>query len=233
MGAPMAREDLLKRISERPLLQIALDLIDLEYAAKLAETASKAGFDIIEVGTPLLKTHGVEAISRIKRVSGNSIIMVDTKTADAGAFEAEIVGGSGGDAMSVLAIAGNDVIVETISRARDLDVSVWADMIHVVDPVKRAGELRDTGVDLLIMHVGVDIQKRRGITIESLEREIREIIESGYRVAVAGGIRGEAISKMASLGASVIIIGGWITRHHTPSERIYEAVRILRSSLGR
>jgi len=224
----MPRSELLERMSRGPLLQLALDLVDLDLALKLASQASEAGFDIIEVGTPLIKAHGAAAISRIKAVARGAMVMADTKTADAGGLEAEIVARAGADAMSVLALSSEEVIQETISRGRELGISVWVDMIHVSDPLKRAEELRPLEPDIMVMHVGVDVQRRRGITVEVLENDIREAVKRGFRVAVAGGIRGDAIKRMASTGASIIIIGGWITRHSNPVERMREAVRALR-----
>ena len=224
----MSRKDLLKAMEDKTLLQLALDLVDLEIALRLARQASEAGIDIVEIGTPLLKAHGIRAVEEIRSVASGSFIMVDTKTADAGAIEAEIVGKAGGDAMSVLGLSSYETIEETIARGRDLDVSVWIDMIHVNDPVKRAEELRHMEPDIIIAHIGVDVQRSRGITVESLEKEVRDLVEKGFRVAVAGGIKGNAIKRMSELGASVIIIGSWITKHHDPLERMREAVRILR-----
>jgi len=224
----MPRKDLLKAIERETLLQLALDLVDLNIASRLARQAFEVGIDIIEIGTPLLKAHGIRAVEEIRSVTNRSFIMVDTKTADAGAIEAEIVGKAGGDAMSVLGVSSYETIKETIARGKDLDVSVWIDMIHVSDPVKRAEEIRYMEPDIIIAHIGVDVQRSRGITIESLEKEVKDLVEKGFRVAVAGGIKGSAIKRMSDLGASVIIIGGWITRHHDPLERMREAVRILR-----
>jgi len=48
----MPWEDLLRRISSAPLLQVALDIVDLDLAVKISREASKIGFDIVEVGTP-------------------------------------------------------------------------------------------------------------------------------------------------------------------------------------
>lgn len=222
----MPREDLLKAVEKGPLLQLALDLVDLEEAVKLAKLASEAGFDIVEVGTPLLKAQGSRAVEMLRGVASRSFIMVDTKTTDAGSIEVEIVGNAGGDAMSVLGLSSYETIQESVARGRDLGVSVWVDMIHVNDPIDRAEELRGAGPDIIIAHVGVDVQRRRGITVESLEREVRELVGKGFRVAVAGGIRGDAIKRMIDLGASVIIIGGWITKHHDPLERMKQAVKI-------
>lgn len=223
----MPREDLIRAVEKGVLLQLALDLVDLEAALRLAKQASEVGIDIIEIGTPLLKAHGSRAIKQIRSMVSNSLIMVDTKTTDAGAMEVEIVGRAGGDAMSVLGLSSTETIQESVTRGKELGVSVWVDMIHVIDPVKRAEELRSIDPDIIIAHVGIDVQRSRGVTIENLEREIRGLVEKGFRVAVAGGIRGHAIKRMADLGVSVIIIGSWITKHHEPVERMREALKIL------
>jgi len=151
--------------------------------------------------------YGSTAISRIKAHAENSIAMVDTKTADAGGMEAEIAARAGGDAMSVLALSSDEVIQETISRGRDLGILTWVDLIHVREPLRRAEELRKFEPDIVIMHIGVDDQRRRGISVDVLERDIKEAVERGFKIAVAGGIEGENIKKMARIGASIIIGG--------------------------
>ncbi|RLF94594.1 bifunctional hexulose-6-phosphate synthase/ribonuclease regulator, partial [Thermococci archaeon] len=43
-------------MSEWPVIQVALDFINLDRAIKAAEEAVKGGVDWIEVGTPLIKS---------------------------------------------------------------------------------------------------------------------------------------------------------------------------------
>ncbi|MCX7716177.1 MAG: orotidine 5'-phosphate decarboxylase, partial [Endomicrobia bacterium] len=50
----------------KPLLQVALDFIDLHRAIKIVKEIVEGGADIIEIGTPLIKSEGVRAISEIK-----------------------------------------------------------------------------------------------------------------------------------------------------------------------
>lgn len=211
-----------------PLLQIALDLVDLELAARLGSKAFELGFDVVEAGTPLIKKHGMAAVERLRRELPRAWIVADTKTADAGALEVEIAHSGGADAVSVLALAGGDVLGEAVRRGRELGVSVWVDMIHVEDVFKKAAELRGLGPDLFLLHVGVDAQARRSLSAEDLEKEVRGLSSSGLLVGAAGGIGGERILRMASAGAVLIVVGGWITRSPDPVSRMREAVDILR-----
>ncbi|HKX46254.1 MAG TPA: orotidine 5'-phosphate decarboxylase / HUMPS family protein, partial [Planctomycetota bacterium] len=44
------------------LLQVALDYVDNSRALKCAREAVAGGADVLEVGTPLLKAEGLEAV---------------------------------------------------------------------------------------------------------------------------------------------------------------------------
>jgi 3-hexulose-6-phosphate synthase/6-phospho-3-hexuloisomerase len=45
--------------SQRPLLQLALDEANLAQALRVAREAVPAGVDLIEAGTPLIKSEGL------------------------------------------------------------------------------------------------------------------------------------------------------------------------------
>ena len=50
-----------------PLLQLALDFLDLPLALSVSEEAVRGGVDWIEAGTPLIKSEGLEAARALKR----------------------------------------------------------------------------------------------------------------------------------------------------------------------
>ena len=50
----------------KPVLQLALDFVDLPRAMQVAEEALAGGADWLEAGTPLIKSEGLEAIREIK-----------------------------------------------------------------------------------------------------------------------------------------------------------------------
>ncbi|MFN3740381.1 MAG: orotidine 5'-phosphate decarboxylase / HUMPS family protein [Thermodesulfovibrionales bacterium] len=83
-----------------PLLQLAIDLVVAERAMDIAR---KAGgyFDILEAGTPLIKSAGIEIVKRLKKEFPQKIIFADLKIMDAGALEAAIAFEAGADIISV------------------------------------------------------------------------------------------------------------------------------------
>ena len=83
------------------LLQIALDKPEHLGALPLIKDVA----DIVEIGTPLLKRFGVSALTTAKELCPNVPLLADTKTVDGGAFEAELVYGSGASFMTVLSCA--------------------------------------------------------------------------------------------------------------------------------
>ena len=50
----------------RVKLQVALDFVDLCRALQVAEFAVSAGADLLEAGTPLIKTQGLESVRRLR-----------------------------------------------------------------------------------------------------------------------------------------------------------------------
>ena len=78
-----------------PVLQVALDLMQLNRSIAIAHEAVEGGADWIEVGTPLIKSEGAEAIRALRREFPGHKIIADTKTMDVGSFEVEIVAKAG------------------------------------------------------------------------------------------------------------------------------------------
>ena len=62
-------------------------------------------FDVIEVGTPVLKRFGLSAITTALELSGGKPVLADTKTVDGGASEVKMVFAAGASMMTVLAQA--------------------------------------------------------------------------------------------------------------------------------
>jgi hypothetical protein len=77
-------------MAEKPVLQVALDMVHLRRALKILEEAVKGGVDWIEVGTPLIKSEGMDAIRTIKKLYPKHTIIADMKTMDVGGFEVEM-----------------------------------------------------------------------------------------------------------------------------------------------
>ncbi|MEM3270397.1 MAG: orotidine 5'-phosphate decarboxylase / HUMPS family protein, partial [Metallosphaera sp.] len=167
------RSDIVDRLKREKFLQVALDFIDINPAYKVASEVADLGNVIIEVGTPLLKSEGIRGLIKLREF--RNVILADTKTADAGDVEAEIVAKGRADIMTVLGAMDDSTVESAVRRAKELEILVQADLIGVKDAVERAKELYKLGVDIVGFHVGLDVQKRRGITVADLKEEIKEV----------------------------------------------------------
>ncbi|EJS87705.1 3-keto-L-gulonate-6-phosphate decarboxylase, partial [Pasteurella multocida subsp. multocida str. Anand1_buffalo] len=88
----------------KPLIQLALDSLDLESAVVTAKNAADS-VDIIEVGTILAFAEGMRAVRTLRALHPDHILVCDMKTTDAGAILAEMAFKAGADWLTVSAAA--------------------------------------------------------------------------------------------------------------------------------
>ncbi|MCD6410955.1 MAG: orotidine 5'-phosphate decarboxylase [Thermoplasmata archaeon] len=205
----------------KPVLQVALDLINAHRALQIAREAVLGGADWIEAGTPLIKSEGLEIVRVLKQEFSDKTIVADMKTMDTGALETEMASRAGADVVCILGVADDETIKEALRTSRRFGTKVMVDLIGVRDKVKRAKELESMGIDIVCVHVGIDEQMRGENPIE-ITREVYE--EVSIPVAIAGGINTELALKAVEAGASIIIVGGAITK----SPNVAEATRKLK-----
>jgi 3-hexulose-6-phosphate synthase / 6-phospho-3-hexuloisomerase len=86
-----------------PILQVALDLLEISRAIQIAEESVAGGGDWIEAGTPLIKSEGMMAISRLREKFPDTCIVADMKISDTGALEVEMAAKAGASVVCVLA----------------------------------------------------------------------------------------------------------------------------------
>lgn len=214
----------MKGRKERKILQVALDMLGLERAIEIGKESVEGGADWLEAGTPLIKSEGMNAIRTLRDAFPDVKIVADMKTMDTGAIEVEMAAKSGASVVSILAVADNAVIEEAIKSARKYGVAIMVDIMNVDDPVRRAKELEEMGVDYVCVHVGID-QQMQGMDTLSLLEKVSAAINTP--LAVAGGVDAEMASEAVNLGADVIIVGGNIVR----SAKVKESTIKIRESM--
>jgi 3-hexulose-6-phosphate synthase/6-phospho-3-hexuloisomerase len=193
----------------KPILQVALDLLNQDRALTIAKDTVNGGADWIEAGTPLIKSEGMEIIRKLKETFPENTLVADMKTMDTGAFETEMAAKAGADVVCVLAVADDSTIIEALKSARKYGAKLMVDLIGVKDEVKRAKELEKLGINYLCIHVGIDEQMIGKTPLETLKSLVKK---SNIPVAVAGGINSETAGDIVKAGASIVIVGGAITK---------------------
>ncbi|KUK16924.1 bifunctional 3-hexulose-6-phosphate synthase/6-phospho-3-hexuloisomerase [Thermococcus sibiricus] len=195
------------------ILQVALDVTDIEHAISIAEKVARGGAHWLEVGTPLIKKEGIRAVELMKRRFPDRKIVADLKTMDTGALEVEMAARHGADVVSILGVADDKTIKDAVTVAKKYGIRVMADLIGVKDKVKRAKELENMGVNYILVHTGIDEQAQGRNPLEDLEKVVKAV---KIPVAVAGGLNLETIPKVIEAGATIIIVGGAITKAKDP-----------------
>ena len=194
---------------KKAVLQVALDILELKRALQIAQESLDGGSDWIEVGTPLIKSEGMQAVRSMRDRFPDTTIVADMKVADTGTLEVEMAAKAGANIVCVLADADNSVIAEAVRASRLYGIRIMADLINVKDPVSRAGELEAMGVDILCAHVGIDQQMMGKSSLELLATLSDQV---HIPLAVAGGIDAASAGDAVRSGADIVIVGGWIAR---------------------
>lgn len=199
-------------------LQVAMDLLTVEDALELAGKVAEY-VDIIELGTPLVKSAGLSAVTAVKEAHPDKIVFADLKTMDAGELEADIAFKAGADLVSVLGVADDSTIAGAVKAAKAHNKGIVVDLIGVADKVTRAKEARTLGAKFVEMHAGLDEQAKPGYDLNGL---LRAGEEARVPFSVAGGVGPKTIEAVQRAGADVAVAGGSIYGADDPAQAAKE-----------
>ncbi len=211
-----------------PLLQVALDYISLPPAIAMALQVAPY-VDVIEIGTPLCKAAGIEAVQAIREVIPDKLILADLKTPDVGGLEAQMAFEAGADMMTVIGGAPMATVESALKVAQEMGKEMLMELTGVRDIIARATEWKQVGVGRMVYHRGWDEQAFAREWTEDDKRIIRQLIDMGFKVTVTGGITVELLPFFQDLDVSIIIAGRAIHQAPDPPAAALE----LRSTIAR
>ena len=198
-----------------PLLQIAMDYISLPKALAMAVLVAPE-VDIIEIGTPLCKAAGMEAVRAMREICPDKLILADVKTPDVGELEATMAFDAGADMMTVIGGAALPTVEQALAVARKRGKEMLMELTGVRDILARASEWRKIGVDRIVYHREWDAQDAGREWTEEDKDIIHRLIDMGYKVTVTGGMTLEILPFFSDLPISVLICGRGIRESADP-----------------
>nr|NIM03767.1 bifunctional hexulose-6-phosphate synthase/ribonuclease regulator [bacterium]NIN93096.1 bifunctional hexulose-6-phosphate synthase/ribonuclease regulator [bacterium]NIO74034.1 bifunctional hexulose-6-phosphate synthase/ribonuclease regulator [bacterium] len=193
----------------RPILQVALDFIDLPRALKLAGEAVEGGADWIEAGTPLIKSAGLDAVRELRKRFPQATLVADMKTMDVGRIEVESAAKAGANVVVVLALASDSTVRECIEAGKHYGAKIMVDLLEVNNLVERAKDVEKMGADYIGLHTSVDEQMEGKVSFQGVRTVAGKI---GIPIAVAGGVNSENAHEAVEAGANIIVVGGAIIK---------------------
>jgi 3-hexulose-6-phosphate synthase len=208
-------------MSTVPLLQCALDYISLPPALVMALTVAPE-VDILEIGTPLCKAAGLDAIRFVREVLPDKLILADFKSPDVGGLEAKMAFDAGADMMTVIGGAALATVESALEAARAAGKEMLMELTGVRDIIARAEEWRQIGVERMVYHRGWDEQAFNRQWVDDDRRTIQQLIDMGFKVTVTGGITKDTLAFFQPLDVAVVICGRGIRGAADPRQAAHE-----------
>ena len=200
----------------RPLLQIALDSLSLEKAVADAKQAESV-VDIIECGTILACAEGMKAVSTLRALHPNHIIVCDLKTTDGGAILAKMAFEAGADWLTVSAAAHPATKAACKKVADDFNAAhpelkvkkeIQIEIYGNWTVEKDAQEWVDLGVKQAIYHRSRDAELAgKGWTAEDIEL-MKQLSAKGLELSITGGIVPEELHPFKEVKNAKALIAG-------------------------
>jgi 3-dehydro-L-gulonate-6-phosphate decarboxylase len=199
-----------------PLIQIALDYIELEPALAMAQLVADE-VDVFEIGTPLCKAVGMLAVRIVRALFPDKIILADVKSPDVGGLEAKLAYDAGATWMTVMGSAAPATIRAALEEAKRQGKVAYVEMTGIRDILAAASEWKELGAEWLVYHrewdAGVAGRQWTPKDYEILKR----LTDMGFKINVAGHINLQLLSFFKGLPLSVITIGREIREAADPT----------------
>ncbi|TDQ59376.1 3-keto-L-gulonate 6-phosphate decarboxylase [Mesocricetibacter intestinalis] len=215
----------------KPLLQIALDALSLEKALCDAKQA-EACVEIIEVGTILACAEGMKAVSCLRALYPQHILVCDLKTTDGGAILAKMAFEAGADWLTVSAaahpatkaacqkVAEEFNLTRQLKVPKEIQIEIYGNWTN-----QDAKDWLTCGITQAIYHRSRDAELAgKGWNEEDIER-MKSLSDLGLMLSITGGIVAEDIHLFKQIKNVKAFIAG---RSLLGERGIWEAQAIRR-----
>lgn len=205
------------RLWRPPYLQVALDITDMGRVKRVVEALPRSDRIILEVGSPLIKRYGLEAVKMLREVAVDSFIVADLKTMDVGNVEADLAYDATADAAVVAGVASKETIDKFVHEANRLGIYPFIDLMEVSDPIKKLKSLRQIP-KVICLHRPIDVERtektesRKDVRWDLISKIRKVFPKEKILFAVAGGISPKVAPQALNEGADIIVVGRYITQ---------------------
>ncbi|TQI80865.1 3-keto-L-gulonate 6-phosphate decarboxylase [Serratia fonticola] len=189
----------------RPLLQMALDATTIESALNSVELVAEK-LDVIEVGTILAFSYGVDSVAVVREKYPKHIIVCDMKITDASAILTRLAMQAGANWVTVSAAAH----VETIRAAKkitdefngEVQIELYGNWTY-----SDAKDWVAMGVKQAIYHRSRDAELAGVNWTENDLVKLKTLSELGLELSVTGGIVPEDLHLFRDVNVKAFIAG--------------------------
>jgi bifunctional enzyme Fae/Hps len=220
--------------SRQRYLQIALNS-DLDDARKIISQLPANERIIIEAGTPLIKKHGIDCVSRLNYwwqsrllaadINAPAYVVADLKTIDRGSTEARLAANAGASAAIAMGQAPIETLNSFIAECEILGIDAMIDMMNVEYSLNVLRKLKKQPA-VVILHRGVDeekFNKEKQIPYHEIQR-----VKGAYDIllSIAGGDTPREVQRAFFNSADICIV--WKNFYTSQSDTVSLAQEFLK-----
>ncbi|MFK7800999.1 MAG: orotidine 5'-phosphate decarboxylase / HUMPS family protein [Anaerolineae bacterium] len=199
----------------RPRLQLALDNLDLQSALKAVQLAH-THIDIIEVGTTLCLSEGMNAVRTLRTLFPDHTLLADVRIIKAGGVIAKMCFEAGANWVSVMSDATQETLEAVVQTAAAYNGDV---QIELNDgwTFEQAHLWRKLGIGQVILHRSSEVVAEEENWTEAAFETVRKLHNLGFLVTVTGGISVAEISSFVDVPVGIFIAGRAIRSANDPA----------------
>ncbi|CAI1508960.1 3-keto-L-gulonate-6-phosphate decarboxylase UlaD [Serratia proteamaculans] len=192
-------------MSNKPRLQLALDHTRLDAALQTAERL-QPHVDIIEAGTILCISAGIQAVSALRERCPQHTLVADLKVADAGGTLAQQAFSHGANWMTVICAAPLTTMASALEVAQQHQGEIQIELFGrwTLDDAR---QWRELGIRQAIYHRGRDAQAS-GQTWSQQDLDLMKALSDlGIELSVTGGITPTDLPLFKDIAVTAFIVG--------------------------
>ena len=206
------------------LVQIALDLPDLDRAVEVADLAVQANTDLLEVGDPLIKRFGMEAVRRIRAAHPTIPLVAELSSSDWADEQVRLAADAGADIVMLLGLRQAMRIERAVSAARACGVGIVVGLPPEQEAGKWCRAAHGHGVDAISVIRNIDASS----TVADSFRQVRAVRRAtNLPVAVSGGFTPDQVADAISLPWNVVIVGRAVVEAPSPGRVVEKLVQTV------
>ncbi|MBN1172998.1 MAG: HEAT repeat domain-containing protein [Micromonosporaceae bacterium] len=218
------KKEAFRRLRDRRSVQIALDTQDVQRAIAVATAAARAGAQFIEVGDPLIKTVGVNAIARIKRAVPDRAVVAEMMSADWGRDQVVLAAEAGADVVLLIGPASLASVSAAVDASKKLAVPL---VIDVPEGRLAQGWVQDmerAGVDGFAITTNIDLGVAGFHPLDQVQ-----LLRSWTKLPIAASGGFEPMDPEAKRRHSwdILIVGRGITDAVDPAAAAHDLITFI------
>lgn len=198
----------------KPKIQLALDVRNVNEVIEVVNLV-KDEVEIIEAGTVLCLSEGMESVKILKNLCPKNEVLADIRIMKAGKVLSELVFDSGADIVTVISDATDETLlaVKDVCDKRNKKMQIELNEKLEEEKIKLWKKLN---IKDLIVHRMSELVDATSSSTMGILKVLEKLTEEGFNILITGGIKEDEVALFKDYNISTFIIGRTITKAQDP-----------------